>query len=482
MRLNVALSDTDLIYLPATQLTGMFERREVSPVEVVTAQIARAEKYNSGLVAFGDCYFDDAMRLAFEAERRWFHGDARPLEGITLAVKDAQNFAGKRTTFGSLAFESSVPEATDPMIERLQHAGAIVFARTTTSELCLSGVNRSSVWGLGRNPWNSEFSPGGSSGGSAAALAAGFTTLATGTDMGGSIRVPASACGLVGFKPPHGRNPDAYPNSLDLFCVCGPLARNVTDVIAMQNVTAGQHWRDPHSLPRPGSVSTMLESIRDLRVAYSLDLSYRRIDPEVRRNMLAALDVFSDLGCQTNAVDLGWTSDIDRVCIHWFNMMWSGRTLIDLLEHRPELLPDFLRTAARDAQASAPGDLTRVYEMIDRMNRTFGRVMADHDIFLCPTMTVPAVLADQDSLTGGLTIDGEEVDPEFGYSTTHQFNMLGTCPVVSVPSGFSAKGIPTGLQIVGRPFDDATVFKAALAYEEARGSWYLTPESRPPLS
>lgn len=477
----MALSDTDLIYLSATQLTGMFERRDVSPVEVVTAQIARAEKYNSSLVALGDCYFDDAMRLAFEAERRWFHGDARPLEGITLAVKDAQNIAGKRTTFGSLAFESSVPEATDPMIERLQYAGAIVFARTTTSELCLSGVNRSSVWGLGRNPWNSEFSPGGSSGGSAAALAAGFTTLATGTDMGGSIRVPASACGLVGFKPPHGRNPDAYPNSLDLFCVCGPLARNVADVIAMQNVTAGQHWRDPHSLPRPASVSTMLESIRDLRVAYSLDLSYRRVDPEVRRNTLAAMNVFTNLGCQTNAVDLGWTSDIDRVCVHWFNMMWSGRTLVDLLQNRPELLPDPLKAAARDAQASAPSDLARVYEMIDRMNRSFGRVMADHDIFLCPTMTVPAVHADQDIRGDGLTIDGQEVDPEFGYSTTHQFNMLGTYPVLSVPSGFSAKGVPTGLQIVGRPFDDATVFKAALAYEEARGSWYLTPESRPPL-
>jgi amidase len=471
-----------LAYLPASTLTKLFARREASPVDAVKAQIARAEKYDKDLVALGDRHFDAALRAAADAEDCYFRGKARPLEGVTLAVKDAQNIGGQRTTYGSLAFVDNIPDTTDPTIERLQDAGAIVLARTTTSELCLSGVNRSSVWGLGRNPWNKACSPGGSSGGSAAALAAGFTTLATGTDMGGSIRVPASACGLVGYKPPHGRNPEVYPNSLDLFCVCGPLARNVADVITMQNITAGQHWRDPHSLARPASISTIFESIRDLRVAYSLDLSYRRVDPEVRRNTLAAIDVFSDLGCQTSEVDLGWTSDIDRVCVHWFNMMWSGQTLVDLLEHRPELLPDFLRTAACDAQASAPGDLVRVYEMIDRMNRSFGRVMADHDIFLCPTMTVPAVLADQDFVARGLTIDGEEVDPEFGYSTTHQFNMLGTCPVASVPSGFSAKGIPTGVQIVGRPFDDATVFKAALAYEEARGSWYLTPETRPPLS
>ncbi|MFO0991246.1 MAG: amidase [Hyphomicrobiales bacterium] len=475
-------TDIDLVYYSAQQLVGLFARRAISPVDVVKAQIARAEKFNFELVAFGDCYFDAALRFAAEAEARWLRGEARPLEGITLAVKDAQNIAGQRTTYGSLAFKDNVPELTDPMIERLQGAGAIILARTTTSELCLSGVNRSSMWGLGQNPWNTACSPGGSSGGSAAALAAGFTTLATGTDMGGSIRVPASACGLVGFKPPHGRNPDAYPNSLDIFCVCGPLARNVADVITMQNNTAGSHWRDPHSLPKPPAVSSVPGSLKGLRVAYSLDLSYRKVDPEVRKNTLVAIDLFRALGCEVDEVDLEWTADIDRICVHWFNAMWSGRTLVNLLEHKPGFLPDFLTAAARDAQASTAGDLALVYGMIERMNRSFGRVMADYDLFLCPTMTVPAVRANQDFLPGGLTIDGAEVDPEFGYSVTHQFNMLGTCPVVSVPSGFSTLGAPTGLQIAGRPYDDATVLGAALAYEAARGPWYLTPETRPRLS
>jgi len=474
--------DANLAYLPASRQLELFARGELSPREVLQAQMARAESFNPRLTAFGDCYFEDALRAATLSEDRWRNGNPRTLEGLTVAIKDAQNIKGRRTTYGSRAFQDNLAEATDPIVERLQEAGAVVLARTTTSELCLSGVNRSSIWGLGRNPWDMGYSPGGSSGGSAAALAAGFTTLATGTDMGGSIRVPASACGIVGYKPPHGRNPDAYPNSLDLFCVCGPMARNVSDVIHMQNVIAGRHWRDPHSLPKPGDISLSGDDIRDLRIAYSLNLSYRRVDPDVRENTLAALETFKTLGCNVREVDLGWTPDIDGICVHWFNMMWAGRTLVDLLENSPDLLPQGLKQAAREAQRSTPADLARVYEMINAMSLSFGRIMSDHDIFVCPTMTVPAVRADQDMLAGGLMIDGEEVDPEFGYSTTHQFNMLGTCPVLSIPSGRSRLGVPTGLQIVGRPYDDAMVFRAALAFEAARGIWYETPETRPPLS
>jgi amidase len=247
----------------------------------------------------------------------------------------------------------------------------------------------------------------------------------------------------------------------------------------MQNLTAGAHWRDPHSLPKPPVIANCCESLQGFRVAYSMDLSYRRVDPEVRSNTAAALDTFRRLGCSVCEVDLGWTADIDTVCVHWFNLMWSGQTLVDLQERAPEYLSEGLRQAARDAQRSSPADLARVYEKIEQMNRSFGKIMSEHDLFLCPTMCIPAVRYDQDVIGGGLLIDGEEVDPEFGYSTTHQFNMLGFCPVISVPSGFSAMGVPTGLQIVGRPFDDATVLKAALAFEAVRGRWYESPEKRP---
>ncbi len=176
-----------------------------------------------------------------------------PLEGVPLAVKDAQRVKGKRTTHGSLIFKDNIDDHSDPMIERLQKAGAIIFARTTTPEFCLSGVCHSRIWGITRNPWNLDYGPGGSSGGSGAALAAGLTTLATGTDIGGSIRIPASACGIVGFKPPHGRNPDGPPANFDRFNHCGPMTRSVADAALMQNDHIGTASARPRFDPQPRS-------------------------------------------------------------------------------------------------------------------------------------------------------------------------------------------------------------------------------------
>jgi Asp-tRNA(Asn)/Glu-tRNA(Gln) amidotransferase A subunit family amidase len=194
------------------------------------AIVRRHQSINIKLNCFSDQYIDEAAKSAKASEARWMRDEARPLEGLPVAVKDAQRIAGKRTTFGSPIYKDNIEVDSDPMIERLVEAGAIIHARTTTSELCISGICRSPMWGETLNPWNLAYGPGGSSGGSGAALAAGLTTLATGTDMGGSIRVPASACGVVGFKPPHGRNPDGTPWNLDLFNHCGPLTQTVGDV------------------------------------------------------------------------------------------------------------------------------------------------------------------------------------------------------------------------------------------------------------
>jgi amidase len=191
--------------------------------------------------------------------------------------------------------------------------------------------------------------------------------------------------------------------------------------------------------------------------------------------------LLAELGCHVEEVDLQWTDDIDRACVHWFNVMWPGRILIDLLERRPEDLTSDLRSAATAARATRAEDVMAVFTCIDRMNRTLGPILETHDLLLCPTMTVPAVPAELDPVQGTLVIDAEAVDPEFGYSTTHPWNMLSACPALSVPSGRSASGVPIGLQIAGRPFDDATVFRLALAYEAARGSWYRNPDHRPAL-
>jgi amidase len=240
--------DDELAYAPATELLRRFTAKKLSPVEAMQALIARIEKLNYKTNALADRYFDEALAEARDAEKRYARGKARALEGVPLLVKDAQRVKGKRTTHGSLIFEHSVDDHSDPQIERLQKAGVIILARTTTPEFCLSGVTHSRMWGVTRNPWNLDFGPGGSSGGSGAALAAGFAPLATGTDIGGSIRIPSSACGTVGFKPPHGRNPGGPPGNFDKFDHCGPMTRTVADAALMQNVTSGPHPLDHDSL------------------------------------------------------------------------------------------------------------------------------------------------------------------------------------------------------------------------------------------
>lgn len=298
--------------------------------------------------------------------------------------------------------------------------------------------------------------------------------------MGGSIRVPASACGVVGFKPPHGRNPDGAPWNLDRFNHCGPMARTVEDIGLVQNVVSGAHPMDHDSLRDTVYLPQAPENIRGFSIAFSIDLGYRQVDPEVRKNTLAALDVFRNLGCDVEEVDLDWTADIDAAFGQWFNHLYLGRGLLRHAREHPELLSqDMLRVVADIRGGSDPAGITALLNVANRMYAAFGPVLATHNVFICPTMTVPAVGADHRVFAEDFEINGKRVDAEFGYSTTHQFNILQNCPVLSVPSGFATYGVPTGIQIVGRTFDDLSVYRAGMAYEQARGFWYQSSQLRP---
>ena len=478
------MRNEEICYLPATEVLALYRKRKLSPVELTKALIARAEQVNPKVNCFADRYWEEAIAAAKRSEQRYMKRGAKtaPLEGIPLAVKDSQRVAGKRTTQGSLIFKDWVDDHSDPMIERLQKAGAIILARTTTPEFCLAGVTKSRIWGITRNPWNTDWSPGGSSGGSGAALAAGLTTLATGTDIGGSIRIPAGCCGVVGFKPPHGRNPDGPPANFDRFNHCGPMARSVADAALMQNVTSGPHPLDHDSLRQKVRLPLDPASIKGMKIAYSVDLGYVNVEDDVRANMMAALEMFRKLGAKVEEVDLGWTDDVERNGMHWYNTMHFGRQTIWQQKQNADLMTDYaLKFADNARRLTSIDDVHKPGEQAHRMYQTLGPVLAAHDVFICPTNTAASVKADHDPFDPNFTVAGKKADPEMGWVMTHQFNMLHNCPVLSVPSGHAATGVPTAIQIVGRTHDDARVFKAALAYEKALGGWYTGKAKRPTL-
>lgn len=478
------MSSDDICYLSATEALVLFRKKKLSPVELLNALIARSERVNPKINCFADRYVDEALDQAKASEARYMKRGARtaPLDGVPLAVKDAQRVAGKRTTQGSLIFKDWVDEHSDPMIERLQKAGAIVFARTTTPEFCLSGCTHSRIWGVTRNPWNLDYTPGGSSGGSGAALAAGLTTLATGTDIGGSIRIPAACSGVVGFKPPHGRNPDGPPANFDRFNHCGPMTRTVADAALMQNVTSGPHPLDHDSLRGKVRLPVAPAPIRGMKIAWSIDFGYVEVDAEVRRNTLAALEVFRRLGAKLEEVHLGWTQEIDPDCFHWYNTMNFGRQTVWHKQRHADLMTDYALKMAVAAEANTSvDDVHKSWARAHTMYQTLGPILEGHDVFICPTNNYPAVKADHDPWDQTFTVNGRKADPEYGWVMTHQFNMLHNCPVISVPSGHAATGVPTGIQIAGRTWDDARVFKAALAYEHDLGGWYAAKDKRPAL-
>ena len=373
-----------------------------------------------------------------------------------------------------------MPTTTSANNERILKAGAIVHARTATPEFSCASVTHSRLWGVTRNPWNPKFTPGGSSGGSGASLAAGTSTLAMGSDIGGSIRIPASCTGVVGYKPPYGRNADDAPFNLDPYCHTGPMTRSVADAILLQNVICGPSPHDIASLRPKLTLPSDYKPIKGWRIAYSMDLTCFEVDKEVVANTKAALDVFRSLGATVHEVDLKWGRAAIDTGMNHLNHLFGVYLAKMAKKHRREMTA-YALDFAKMAKKSTAEDFLGAMEGAAKMYETFGPMMEKHDVFICPTLALPAVKADFMETKEELRINGKvsKLPAVLGWCMTTPFNTLSRCPVLSVPSGHAKNGVPTGIQIVGRTYCDADVFRAAMAFETAVGGWYRNARTRP---
>lgn len=445
----------DLVHLSATELVAAYRSRQVSPVEVTEAVLAHIEAEDPKVNAFAHLAPEAARQAARASERRWAKGEpAGPVDGVPAAIKDLLLTKDWPTLRGSLAVEAEqVWDEDAPAVARLREQGAVLIGKTTTAEFGAKGATDTLRHGVTRNPWNVAKTPGGSSGGSAAAAALGFGPIQIATDGGGSIRQPASFTGLVGFKPGFGLVL-GYPSSFrgSLFHV-GPIARSVADVALILNSIARPDHRDWFSLPHDGRDWRVgLDGgVAGLRIAFSPDLGYARVDPEVAAIVADAVKVFQSLGATVERADPG-ISDPHHL---FYGLSGVGAArLVDGLppEARAKIGPDLraMADAGRPIDVAAYIGLEEARAALGRRLDAFHR---DWDLLVTPTTPNAAPGVD---------------DTPARSSFTYPFNLTKQ-PAISVPAGRTAAGLPVGLQIVGpRLNGDSLVLRAARAFERAR--------------
>ena len=458
----------DLAFEPAWRLAELVKAKEVSPVELAELFFQRIEELNPRLNAFLTVAHDQAMESAKATEEALAAGEGTgPLHGVPIAIKDLDVTKGIRTTLGSLVFQDNVPAMDTAVVERVKGSGAVILGKTNTPEFGLSGTTENRLGDACRNPWDTTRTAGGSSGGAGAALAAGLCPLATGSDGGGSIRIPSSFCGVYGIKPSQGRVP-RYGGlgrpAFSQFSQPGPMARSVKDAVMLLQVMAGPDPRDPTcQREAPPDFSSALDgAVKGLRVGWSPNLGYAAVDPEVVEIASNAARTFEDLGCSVEEADIS----LEDPFTHFFDVFSSD--VFAAYEHLLEEHSDKLSKIAVDsfdhARKVRGSDYSRALLAIQLLRMQMSGLMQKYDLLLTPTMAVTAFPVGERPRV----IDGREVHPFWGFLPfTFPINMTGQ-PAASIPCGFSKEGLPVGLHIIGRFKDEMTVIRASEAFEQAR--------------
>ncbi len=468
----------------ATTLLSHMRAKKLSPVELIDASIDRIERLNPLVNAFVRTRFEYARQQAKIAEARYMHGTARPLEGLPLATKDAFEFvAGVPSTHGCRVLKRlnyTLP-FTSGQLQRLFGAGAIHIGVTNAPEFAFKGVTDNYAYGVTRTPFDLTKNAGGSSGGAAAAVAASLTPLATGGDAGGSVRIPAAFCGVVGFKPTFGRIPEAEGPLAFLshtpFLHPGPLTRTVDDAALMMQFMAAPDTRNPFSLPDRLDFR-QLPSVAGKRIAYSPDLGSYPIAQTVRTVLDRAVQDLVHSGLSVEPVtpqlpDQREMSDLWNLQMAVLNassvmdfFAWNDH--IDLDAYKDELDPAFLATLT-----PADGLSARAFRNADFLQRArilsgIEDVLATHDFLITPTVGIVSIPnRDDGSTTGPTSVNGVAVDPGIGWALTHPINQTGH-PAISIPAGFTEHGFPIGMQIIGRRWQDREVLALARLFEQIR--------------
>ena len=463
--------DEDLAFGSATELRAQIADGRVSPVEITELYLSRIQRLDPQLNSYITVTAERATEAARKAEQAVARGDELgPLHGIPISIKDLQMTAGVRTTSGSLVYKDRVPDADCAVVERVLAAGAVMLGKTNTPEFGLIGVTENRLGGPSRNPWDTGRISGGSSGGAGASLAAGLCSLATASDGGGSIRIPASFNGIYGIKPTQGRV-SGYSGvgrlpGVNLTGQSGPMSRTVRDSALLLQVLAGYDARDPGSMnaPVPDFLAAADRGVEGLRVAWSRDYGYAVVEPQVAAIIEQAAGVFEELGCTVDEADLC----LDATSDAWGMLAATGAYLAHghLLDDPSDPLTWYARRIIEAGASYTTSDNTAAFSWREGIIRQFADQFESYDLLLSPTMGVTAFPVDGYPMV----MDENEsyANPGWNYrALTHPINTVGF-PAASVPCGFDSDGMPVGLQIVARHGDEETVIAASAAFEQAR--------------
>jgi aspartyl-tRNA(Asn)/glutamyl-tRNA(Gln) amidotransferase subunit A len=473
------MPDADLAFKPATEIRSMIAAKQISSVEITQLYLDRIDALDSQLNSYLTVTTDIALRGAKAADDATMRGeDLGPLHGVPISIKDLEMTKGIRTTSGSLVYKDRIGTYDSVVVERVKKAGAVILGKTNTPEYGIIGHTENRLGDHCRNPWNTERTTGGSSGGAGASVAAGLTALATGSDGGGSIRIPAGFCGIYGIKPTQGRisyyfGANADP-AFNLVSQSGPMTRTVADSAMLLQVLAGRDPRDPGALrvePDDYMAATK-RGVEGLKIGWSPDFGFAAVDSDVTKVTASAVRTFENMGCTVDEIDLPLSDPFEYFWPLFTTMMYTRAA--NLLEDHRDELNWYSVWALEGGKAVTGAEYLKALGRVEALKSQFADMFDKYDLIITPSTATTAFPVGEPPAR----IGGKDVHWFSGYVPyTMPINMIGAT-AASIPCGFASDGLPVGLHIIGRPGAESTVFAASAAFEKAR-PWI---QHRPPVS